>query len=154
MDTPLLVRRQEVERFFRVPLDFWPITSFTERVSIGGRKPAGFHRNHASIGDPDTVAEARERTPWDQLVNVGVTGVVKTCSSSRPDQVGLEIILRGCPEYRGSGSSRLLYSAPDAYGTTGKLAQGSPGFHGYLTVGSGASVRIISAASMAVFSIG
>ncbi len=70
VDTPLLVRRQELSAFSGLPLDFCPITSFTERCRSADDKPAGFHRNHASTGVLIQLLTTRERTPWDQLVNV------------------------------------------------------------------------------------
>ncbi len=45
VDTPFLVRRQEVERLLRITVSLRPITAFTERVSIGGRYAANFRQS-------------------------------------------------------------------------------------------------------------
>jgi hypothetical protein len=39
---------------------------------------------------------AGKGAPWDQLVNVGIAGVIGDVLVFQADQVGLEIILRGC----------------------------------------------------------
>ncbi|VAL70942.1 Uncharacterised protein [Enterobacter kobei] len=137
VDTPLLVRRQEVQRLLRVTVRF-----------------RAHHRFHGAGVDWRTVNQqaftevthplviliqrltARKRAPWDQLVNVGVSGVI-----------GHMFIFEARPGRAGDNLARLGLNIAEAdflflfilrqvrVVTTGKLAQGRPRFHRHVAVG-------------------
>ena len=78
----------------------------------------------------------RERTPRDQLVNVGVTGVVRNVFifQTRPGRAG-DNFARLCLNIAEADLLVFFIQRQMRMVTTGKLAQGSPGFYSYLTIG-------------------
>ncbi len=137
MDTPLLVRRQEVQRLLR--------------VSVGFRAHYGFYRTgvdwrtvnqqaFTEVAHPLVILIQRlttgQGTPWDQLVNVGVAGVI-----------GDVLIFQTRPGRAGDDFARLGLNIAEAdflflfirrqmrVVTAGKFTQRCPGFHGHVAVG-------------------
>ena len=137
VDPPLLVRRQEIQRFFRKAV--WRHgLHLADAAGINGRAigyqafAEGAHPRMVLI----QVLAAGEGAPWDQLMHVGITGIV-----------GDVLAFQSRPRRAGDNFARLRLNIAKAdllilfierqmgMIAAGKLSQRLPGFHRHLAVG-------------------
>ena len=137
MDPPLLVRRQEVQRFFRITVGLLAHYRF-HRTGVDWRTVN--QQAFAEVTHPLMILIQRlttgQGTPWDQLVNVGVTRVI-----------GDMFVFQTRPGRAGDNFARLGLNIAEAdflvffvqgqmlVVATGDFTQRFPGFYCDLAVG-------------------
>ncbi|MNI49835.1 hypothetical protein D3C73_1044690 [compost metagenome] len=137
VDAPFLVRRQEVQRFFREAVR-WNLTHFRHATGIDWWSIS--HQAFAKGTHPRVILiqllATGQGAPWDQFVYVGIAGVVgdMLAFKTRPGWAG-DDLARLCLNIAKTNLLVFFVQSQMRVITPGHRPQGLPGFHRHLTVG-------------------